>query len=144
MKKEVFRILDANLNRSREGLRVCEEVARFVLNSPAITKELKSVRHAVAALIQRLPAGSRQLFESRNAQDDVGRSSKIATEMKRAGYAGIFIANIQRVKESLRVLEEFSKLLDTGLAVQFQRLRFRAYTIEKKAVERLAQMKTIG
>ena len=44
------RIIDANLNRSREGLRVCEEVARFHLSSPQLTRELKSVRHAVNAL----------------------------------------------------------------------------------------------
>ena len=47
MRPGLLRILDANSNRSREGLRVCEEVARFVLNSHPLTKDLKRLRHAI-------------------------------------------------------------------------------------------------
>ena len=137
MKTELYRILDANLNRSREGLRVCEEIARFVLNSAPLTKELKSMRHAIASGVRELPRGSALLLAARNSRDDVGRSSRLSTEMTRSNYRDLFIANMQRVKESLRVLEEFSKLCDIRIALRFQRLRFRAYEIEKKTVGRL-------
>jgi len=137
MNKGILRILDANLNRSREGLRVCEDMSRFVLNSDALSKELKSLRHGIASAMRELPSRPGRLLESRDSKGDVGRGSKLATEMKRGGPADIFMANMQRVKESLRVLEEFSKLVDSGLATRFQRLRFRAYDVEKKVVARL-------
>jgi len=43
---------------------------------------------------------------------------------------------MERVKESLRVLEEFSKLIDGGISDRFKRLRFRAYGAEKRLVSR--------
>jgi thiamine-phosphate pyrophosphorylase len=137
VKDGIYRILDANLNRSREGLRVCEDVTRFALNSEALSKELKGLRHGIASGMRSMPSGIKRLLEARDPEGDVGRSSKRASEMKRTDAADIFVANIQRVKESLRVLEEFSKIIDAQLAVRFRRLRFRTYDIEKKAVKRL-------
>ncbi len=144
MKDGIFRVLDANLNRAREGLRVCEDISRFILNSRAISRELKALRHAIASAIKAMPSGSKLLLESRDSTDDIGRSSGIATEMRRSGTADIFMANMQRVKESLRVLEEFAKLLDVKLAVKFQRLRFKAYGVEKRAVAALRASSSAG
>lgn len=137
MNDDIYRILDANLNRAREGLRVCEDVTRFTLNSNALSKELKALRHGIASALRGIPSAPRHLLEARDAEGDVGRDSKRASEMKRRDAADIFMANIQRVKESLRVLEEFSKLMNTRLAIRFRRLRFRTYEIEKKAVKRI-------
>jgi thiamine-phosphate pyrophosphorylase len=137
VKDGIFRILDANLNRSREGLRVCEDVTRFMLNSASLSGELKALRHGIAAAAKAMPSRPKSLLESRDSGSDVGRSSRLATEMKRTGPADIFMANMQRVKESLRVLEEFAKLIDVKLAVKFRRLRFKAYDVEKKAAARL-------
>lgn len=135
MKKEIFRILDANFNRSREGLRVCEDVARFIWNSPELTSELKSVRHKISAIIKSAPGSSRILCTARDSGIDVGRRTRTKSEMKRLDYPDIFRANIQRVKESLRVLEEFYKLIDKKMSAKFTALRFRIYDIEKKAFE---------
>lgn len=137
MKREVFRIIDANLNRSREGLRVCEDITRFALNSPQLTKELKSVRHAITRLAGPHLLISGRMIESRDARHDIGRVSKAKSEMLRHGTADLFCANIERVKESLRVLEEFFKLLDKKVSSAYSRLRFRTYEIERKAVHRL-------
>ena len=57
--------------------------------------------------------------------------------MKRLGYCDIFGANIERVKESLRVLEEFFKLIDKKDSAKFTKLRFKVYEIEKKALSHL-------
>ena len=137
MKNDIYRILDANLNRAREGLRVCEDVTRFALNSDALSKELKALRHGITAGMRSMPSGAKRLLEARDPQGDVGKSSKRASEMKRTDAADIFMANIQRVKESLRVLEEFSKIIDRRLAIRFRRLRFKTYDIEKKTIKRL-------
>ena len=134
LKKELFRIVDANFNRSREGLRVCEEVARFAWNSPSLTKELKSVRHKITDILKDEPSIARALCLSRDCLTDVGRKERIKTEMKRAGHRDIFSANIERVKESVRVLEEFFKLIDKNSSAKFTKLRFKVYEIEKKAL----------
>lgn len=135
IKREVFRIIDANFNRSREGLRVCEEVARFAWDSPALTKNLKVVRHSISSILKETPATARLLNEARDSGHDVGRFSRNKSEMNRITYTDIFSANIQRVKESLRVLEEFFKLIDKKDSARFAELRFKVYEIEKKALK---------
>jgi hypothetical protein len=134
VKKEIFRIIDANFNRSREGLRVCEEVTRFIWNSAALTKEMKSVRHSVTDILKKGSAASRILFATRDAGSDVGRLQRQRSEMRRLDYSDIFSANIERAKESLRVLEEFFKLIDKNDSEKFTKLRFKVYEIEKKAL----------
>ena len=135
IKKEIFRIIDANFNRSREGLRVCEEIARFVWNSPPLTKELKSARHKISAIIKTVPAVSKIMHESRDVERDVGRQKRTKSEMKRLSDVDIFGANIERAKESIRVLEEFFKLIDKKNSARFTALRFKVYEIEKKAMK---------
>lgn len=135
MKKHLFRIIDANLNRSREGLRVCEEIARFVLSDGKLSGEFKNLRHRISRSIKRFPAGLRKLLSSRNTQADVGR--KIFRITCRKDYQDVFFANIQRAKESLRVLEEFSNISNRPLSKTFARLRFKVYELEKKTVARL-------
>lgn len=137
MKDDIYRILDANLNRAREGLRVCEDVTRFKLDSEALSKEIKALRHGITSGMRSMPSGIKKLLEARDSEGDIGKGSKRSSEMKRTGAADIFMANIQRVKESLRVLEEFSKIIDRRLAIRFRRLRFKTYAIEKKTVKKL-------
>ena len=137
IESDFFRIIDANFNRSREGLRVCEEVARFIWNSRLLTGELKTVRHSVTGILKNVPAASKILFKARDVKSDVGRIKRAKSEMRRLDYSDIFAANIERVKESLRVLEEFFKLIDGNISVKFTKLRFKVYEIEKKALSRL-------
>ncbi|MFA6142263.1 MAG: thiamine-phosphate pyrophosphorylase [Candidatus Omnitrophota bacterium] len=141
MKKAVFRIIDANLNRSREGLRVCEEITRFALNSEALTKELKSIRHSISNIAKPYLTKSGNIIGSRNSTEDVGRVSRKPSELKRVDSSDIFGANIERVKESLRVLEEFFKLIDKKCSVRFSRLRFKVYNIEQRSFKRLRRVK---
>jgi thiamine-phosphate pyrophosphorylase len=133
MNRELYRVIDANFNRSREGLRVCEEVARFVKSSSALTRELKSVRHSISSVLKRDPKTARMLNAARDSAKDVGKAVYSNTEMSRATFEDIFSANMQRVKESLRVLEEFYKMVDNKSSVKFGNLRFKVYGIEKKA-----------
>lgn len=141
MKSEIWRIVDANFNRSREGLRVCEDITRFFLNSPALTKSLKHIRHSISGIAKIHYAGSGSISESRDSRNDVGRRSKEPAEMKRSSVKDIFSANAERAKESLRVLEEFYKLIDKKQSSRFSRLRYRMYEIEKKAVRSIEAMR---
>ncbi|MCX5680218.1 MAG: thiamine-phosphate pyrophosphorylase [Candidatus Omnitrophica bacterium] len=141
MKKDLYRIIDANLNRSREGLRVCEEIVRFALSSPALTKELKSVRHEVSLIAKTHYKKTGALSCARDSSSDVGRVSRKPSEMRRSSFCDIFTANAQRAKESLRVLEEFYKLTDKKISMRFSHLRFRVYEIERKASGRIEALR---
>ena len=132
MTSAILRILDANFNRSREGLRVCEEIARFYMNNKALTRDLKKARHAVSGCLKTFPGSWTQLLAARDTRADVGKKfSKLEKDRKNA--AEIFLANAQRSKESLRALEEFSKCADEKISEKFKKIRFQVYAIEKKA-----------
>ncbi|MDO8525339.1 MAG: thiamine-phosphate pyrophosphorylase [Candidatus Omnitrophota bacterium] len=137
MAKKIYRIIDANLNRSREGLRVCEDIARFALDSKILTDELKIVRHRISDIAKSSALEFKGLADARNSEGDILRRSRFESEMKRRGLSDIFAANIERVKESLRVLEEVFKLIDVKNSSKFCYLRFRVYAIEEKAISSL-------
>jgi len=126
----VARIIDANINRAREGLRVCEEIARFIIESPSLTVGFKGIRHNFKVASQKLLPIT-ELLKERDSRGDIGRDI-YGNELKRKNYRDIFFANIQRVKESIRVLEEFAKLKNKNTAVIFKKMRYRLYEIEKR------------
>lgn len=128
--RKLLRILDANLNRAREGLRVCEDVVRLGYDDPRLTARLKRVRHGVAAAGRRLPVPWRVLLGARASQRDVGRRGGHLTSQRRATVQTLFIVNMQRAKEALRVLEEGCRLITPSVARSFAQLRFRLYAIE--------------
>lgn len=130
----VHRIIDANLNRVKEGFRVCEEITRFILDDHKFTALLKLYRHEIDNIVNNYPAA--KLLEARESNRDVGRENSYS-ELKRGGLGDIFRANIQRVKESLRVLEEFSKLKHGKAALRFKRLRYKVYEFEKKSFKKI-------
>jgi len=129
--KNIYRVIDANFNRAKEGLRVCEDVCRFVWNSRYLTKQFKDLRHALTAAVS--AAWRREGVRTREVAHDQGRFS-VPAELTRSGVADIFYANAQRVKESIRVLEEFAKLFDPGQAEVLKSLRYRLYVLEQKAL----------
>ena len=135
--RNLYRILDANFNRSREGFRVCEEIARFSLNDKVLTSRLKKCRHALSAILKSLPSETRQfLLESRSVTTDVGKEYS-SLERGRDGLEALFMANIQRCKESLRVLEESTKILHKAIPGKIKKVRFEAYDIEKRSLPKL-------
>jgi hypothetical protein len=133
MDKKLLRIVDANFNRAKEGLRVCEDVARYGLNRQAITRECKQVRHQLTDTVGSLKILN--LLKARDIEGDVGRGST-ASEFKRQNLNDIFYANAQRVKESLRVLEEVTKLLDVKCARKIKEMRYKIYALEQKTITR--------
>jgi len=132
--KKLLRIVDANFNRAKEGLRVCEDICRFVIDSKSLTRNFKDVRHDLTEIISSLKF--KTVIVARNIEGDIGKGSTVS-EFKREKLFDVFVANSQRAKESVRVLEEFSKLLDIKLAQKLKSLRYKIYAYEKKVIEKL-------
>lgn len=133
MKDKLYRIIDANLNRSREGLRVIEDIVRFCLNDKNITAVLKKIRHQITDTVRNTDL----LLFSRDSAYDVGSEFNFLLEGARKDTKGLVVSNFRRVEESLRVLEDISKILMPQKAKIYKKLRFRVYSIEKKLYERL-------
>jgi thiamine-phosphate pyrophosphorylase len=124
--------MDANFNRAKEGLRVCEDVCRFVRNKKELTKRFKLLRHDLTDIICSL--GLKKLIRARDVAHDVGGASH-PVEFKRKDVQDVFYANMQRVKESVRVLEEISKILSSAQSVRLKKIRYQLYALEKTVTE---------
>jgi len=129
MEKSVYRILDANFNRAREGLRVLEEYCRFVLDHSQLSKRLKALRHSLCQTMAFLDPES--LLCCRDSQGDIGKAIRVESQMKRASLEDCVQAASKRLTEALRVLAEVGQSLDPRLYESFERLRFDVYTLEK-------------
>ncbi|MCA9405753.1 MAG: thiamine-phosphate pyrophosphorylase [Candidatus Omnitrophica bacterium] len=130
--QKLLRIIDANFNRAKEALRVCEDICRFVLDQKTITKRYKDVRHQLTDSIGALKI--KRLIVARNIEEDVGKATT-ASELKRKNVVDVFYANSQRAKESVRVLEEMVKLVKPGKSVDLKDIRYTIYALEKKIIK---------
>ncbi|MDD3088574.1 MAG: thiamine-phosphate pyrophosphorylase [Candidatus Omnitrophica bacterium] len=143
MDSGVYRIIDANLNRVMEGIRVCEDIIRFSSDNESLTRKLKDLRHEIFGAIRNLRKEHlKELLCSRDPSGDVGIKTS-NSERTRENLVDLFLANSQRGKESLRVLEEVLKLLDNALSHKFKTFRFSLYEIEKTAVKELGTIRDI-
>lgn len=122
----VYRILDANLDRAREGLRIVEEWCRFGLNARALTEECKQLRQELAKW------HTPELRAARDTPGDLGTELTHPQEKKRANLAALLQANFCRVEEALRVLEEYGKLYHQEMGSAFKQMRYRVYTLESR------------
>ncbi len=127
----VLRIIDANINRCAEGLRVVEEIARFAVGSEGLTRAAKELRHEIRALSGLFSTDTTQF---RDSAGDVGGRFSTPSEEKRESLVGTARANFFRVEEGLRVIEEFGKLVSPDGARRAKGLRFRVYELEKALV----------
>lgn len=127
-------MIDANLNRCREGIRVVEDCARFMLNDPQITGSCKQIRHQLRSAIDSIELGSLDLIAARDTESDVGTSiSTIAESDRTNGMRDLVAAACKRATEALRVIEESVKALGHSGSV-FESIRYQLYTIEKTTI----------
>ncbi|MEW6535794.1 MAG: thiamine-phosphate pyrophosphorylase [Candidatus Auribacterota bacterium] len=131
MNDKVARIIDANCNRTREGIRVLEEIGRFWLDDPSLFDALKSMRHRFSVIETALRTIMPHSISARESADDVGKGYIPQLESRRTDVMSLLDANARRVEESLRVLEEFSKLTESAPVEDIKSLRFEMYTLEK-------------
>ncbi|MDD3014057.1 MAG: thiamine phosphate synthase [Candidatus Gastranaerophilales bacterium] len=127
------RIIDVNLNRATEALRVLEEISRFYLDDKKFSASLKNIRHD---LFKTVNIRYKDLLKSRDTEGDVGVD--ITNPSTKADIIGIYRANFKRLQQSLRVLAEYSSLEGLDTAV-FEKSRYDSYTLEKNMFEELSK-----
>lgn len=101
-----------------------------MLNDPGLTKSLKALRHNMEDITASSGISKKTLCGARDTKKDC--ATGFCDLEKKTDWQSIFFANIQRVKEALRVLEEFFKLFDEKSCEGFKTLRFKVYETEKK------------
>ena len=138
MNNAVLRVVDANANRAMEGLRVCEEIVRFKYEAPAMYRRTRALRHAIAQTIRRLPLQPVDLVRARASRSDVGRR---APASRIPSLERLLLINFQRAKESLRTLEESSRIIAPRQTGAFQTLRFKTYDLERDILLYLAALR---
>lgn len=125
-----FRILDANINRACEGIRVLEDISRFDFEDMVSTNELREMRHRVRKLF--LPMDHRLLL-ARDSKKDIGKTISSNSDLdKKEGIKNLIFGNFKRVNEALRTIEEISKIIgEYNVSKDIENLRFCSYEIEK-------------
>ena len=129
--KEMNRLLDANINRVSEGIRVVEDVARFVYNQKEFSKELREKRHYLRKLfIQK----DNDFLNSRDTKKDVGIEITKESQLdKKSNIKNIVVGNFKRIQEGLRSIEEISKIsCDYSISKEVEALRYSFYNLEKE------------
>ena len=140
----MLRLVDANLDRLGEGLRVLEDASRFLLNDAVLSKRLKTLRHS---LVKNLGPLEQDLLSARRVAEDVGAPTEKRVALQHQDLPALVMANSRRVQESLRVLEEFSRLSGgplAGKAGEFESIRFEVYDLEQQLVGRLLRRDKAG
>ena len=131
MHDPVYRILDANFNRLREGLRVIEEYFRFITQNEEAAVSLKQMRHQLADMEKSVsPAGA--LLANRDTEADCFASATRPEEMNRGSVGDVLQANFKRAQEACRVIEEYAKPVKAETASQkAKEIRFSLYALQK-------------
>lgn len=122
---QTLRIIDANLNRLREGIRVVEDICRYYKNSKALSKQFKALRHKARV------ENFKELLEHRDIVNDPAKETT-KSESSRLNLESVLLSNIKRAQESSRVLEEVFKLLHVQNAQKFKEIRYELYRLEQE------------
>ena len=120
----VWRLLDANLDRAREGLRVVEDWCRFGLDRPDLVARLKDLRQRLGLL------HADRYKQARHTASDGGAGLGHPAQAQRQQPSQVVAANCGRVQEALRVLEEFGRGVDDPLAAEAATIRYALYDLE--------------
>jgi len=122
----IYRILDANLDRAREAVRTIEEWCRFGLEDLDLCDRCKQMR-------QELAQWHREEFRrARNTPDDPATGLSHANEVNRPDVQSVLRANMGRLQEALRVLEEYGKVVERDFADAMKQMRYQVYTLESQ------------
>ncbi|MEL7073999.1 MAG: thiamine phosphate synthase, partial [Planctomycetota bacterium] len=121
------RLLDANLNRAREGLRTLEELARLILEDADLAESFRTRRRRLGELGEaQLP----DLLPQRSAATDPGLAPEVAAGPRR-DLSGVAAAAAGRVGESLRVLEEVGSTVSPAFSAGIQAIRHGWYDLDR-------------
>lgn len=135
MHQQILRIIDANINRISEGLRVLEDVARFAVEDVGLSRQLKTIRHQLNSSVEEIGL---HVIGTRDAVGDVGADFDVVHDHR--DLSSVIRANAKRAQQGIRVLEELSRLPELKSLLSTAALkeaRYKIYSIEKILVTRL-------
>ncbi len=138
----LHRLLDAVSNRASEAVRVIEDYVRFMLDDRSLTSQLKDFRHAFRKAIE--PFSSSERLRHRDTDQDVGTGLEGLGEYERRDVWDVLASNFGRLQESLRSLEEFTKIERPQCSRELERLRYRSYTLHQLVAEKSWRPETQG
>ncbi|MDA3838459.1 MAG: thiamine phosphate synthase [Candidatus Delongbacteria bacterium] len=131
-----YRIIDANINRMSEGIRVLEDHSRFITENKDINSQLRDIRHKARKILKEF---DNDLISSRESLTDNGL--KISSENKldnKTSEKSLILSNFKRVQEAVRSIEENLKIIgEYDKGKQFEQIRFEVYDIEKQCFSSL-------
>jgi thiamine-phosphate pyrophosphorylase len=126
-----LRIIDVNLNRLDESLKIIEDIARFHLESGNLLSRTRKIRRVFLDLKRSLPMEA--IIGARQSHLDLGRKAEFDSRTKKSTTATI-LSNLTRAREAARTIEETLKTIDTRLSSRMKEIRFQIYDIERDMV----------
>lgn len=132
---KIDRILDANVNRVAEGIRVIEDICRFCFEDRENTEKLRIMRHKVRKTLAKYD----DIFVmERDSAHDIGKEiSSGSTLDSKKDMKQLISANFKRVTEGLRVMEESLKIRESySESKEIESVRYEAYYIEKEILKK--------
>ncbi|WP_104689407.1 thiamine-phosphate pyrophosphorylase [Helicobacter felis] len=132
------RLIDANLNRFKEGVRVVEDVFRYLYDQPSLALQLKHLRHSATDIVAQHLA-LHTLYAHRDSVCDVLQDSDTLAK-EGDPILSMLQANFKRAQESARVLEEcFKYAYPLQPPPTFKTLRYQLYVLEKECIDFFTQ-----
>lgn len=127
------RVLDANINRSAEGLRVLEDIARFQFDHQALSAEFRTLRHGIRSIFR---GRESMLLSGRDSDNDVGAVTSQATKTdSRSDIKDTVLSNFKRAQEAFRSIEELLKTKgEYSCGKKVESFRFKLYALEPRLI----------
>jgi thiamine-phosphate pyrophosphorylase len=126
-----LRIIDVNLNRLDESLKLIEDITRFHLKNRTLLAKMREIRKNFLQFKQSLPL--EYIIGARRSHRDLGRKARFDSGKKKSS-GGLILSNLSRAKESSRIIEETLKTMKISLSRAMKDIRFQIYDFEKEIV----------
>ncbi|MEN8904715.1 MAG: thiamine phosphate synthase [Clostridiales bacterium] len=129
--EKLYRVIDANVNRASEGIRVIEDIGRFYLNHSELTSDLREIRHKIRDIAKIF---LKNCLIERDSIKDIGLDISIKSNLSnKTNIIELIEANFKRVQEALRTLEEVINIVGhNDISREFEVIRFKTYYLEKE------------
>jgi thiamine-phosphate pyrophosphorylase len=112
---------------------VIEETVRFVLNDCELAKEIKRIREEYRSIVCYF---GDDILQHRDSQTDIGKSNDFDFSIRR-NIKDVVLRSFGRVEESMRVIEEYGKIINKDVSVKAKTIRFHLYALEKETINKL-------
>ena len=132
MEPSTLRLLDANANRAREGLRTAEDFVRFSFGDVFWARRLRTFRHEITSTcLKHFP--DTEFIHARRVASDCGSATnapQVEQKVSKSSAHDVAVRGLKRAQEAVRVLEEYSRGQYPAAAQAFSEIRFRIYEAE--------------